>query len=138
MQGEDNFSDNVPMNQNSPATILSYYKFITEIFQALKIPAETRSRICNPFCSMQIANNAEKLPCEKTTSRENKTKVLTLRSSDDRKPPIHMKHLSAGVFHIPDKMWKISALAAVPLSLYMSSNCAVTLSTIVRSSVSPA
>ena len=63
---------------------------------------------------------------------------LTLRSSDDRKPPIHIKHRSAGVFHIPDNIWKTSAFAAIPFSLKMSSKCAVTLSTIVRSSVSPA
>lgn len=64
--------------------------------------------------------------------------LLTLRSSDDRNPPIHIKHLSAGVFHIPDKMWKTSAFEAMPLSLKISSKCDVTLSTIVRSSVSPA
>lgn len=61
-----------------------------------------------------------------------------MSSSDERKPPIHMKHRSAGVFHIPDKMWKTSAFAAIPFNLKMSLNCAVTLSTIVRSSVSPA
>lgn len=63
---------------------------------------------------------------------------LTFRISDERKPPIHRKHRSAGVFHIPDKMWNTSALAAMPFNLKISSNCVVTLSTIVRSSVSPA
>lgn len=63
---------------------------------------------------------------------------LTLRSSDERKPPIHRKHRSAGVFHIPDKIWKTSAFAAVPFNLKMSSKCVVTLSTIMRSSASPA
>lgn len=63
---------------------------------------------------------------------------LTLRSSDERKPPIHIKHRSDGVFHIPDKMWKTSVLDALPFSLNTSSKCVMTLSTTVRSSVSPA
>nr|GMC84271.1 hypothetical protein Iba_chr04cCG9990 [Ipomoea batatas] len=39
-------------------------------------------------------------------------------------------------FHIPDNTWNTSDLAAFPFSLKTSSKCAVTLSTIVRSSVS--
>ena len=65
-------------------------------------------------------------------------RIPTFRSSEERKPPIHMKHRSAGVFHIPERMWKTSAFAAMPFSLNMSSKCAVTLSIMVRSSVSPA
>lgn len=61
-------------------------------------------------------------------------KAVTLRSSDGRKPPIHIKHRSAGVFHIPDKTWNTSALAAFPFTLKTSSKCAVTLFTILRSS----
>lgn len=93
--------------------------------------------------SLAVTNFSFVLPASTNTGKshqqnhEEKT-GLTLSSSDDRKPPIHMKQRSAGVFHIPDKMWKTSAFAAMPFNLKMSSNCAVTLSTIVRSSVSPA
>lgn len=65
-----------------------------------------------------------------------RTENLTFKSSDERKPPIHMKQRSAGVFHIPDKIWKTSAFAAVPFSLKTSSKCVVTFPTTVWSSVS--
>lgn len=58
----------------------------------------------------------------------------TLRSSEGRKPPIQRKHLSAGVFHIPDKMWNTSVFAAFPFSLKISLKWVATLSTITRRS----
>ena len=85
-----------------------------------------------PNFSYSTASNRQRLANEKSRAVEN----LTLRSSDERKPPIHKKHRSAGVFHIPDKIWKTSTLAALPLSLKTSSKCVMALSTIVRSSAS--
>ena len=45
----------------------------------------------------------------------------TLMSSDGRKPPIHMKHRSAGVFHMPETRWKTSVLATMILRFIISS-----------------
>jgi hypothetical protein len=42
---------------------------------------------------------------------------VTLSISEGRKPPIHKKQRSAGVFQVPDIRWKTSALAASLLSL---------------------
>lgn len=46
---------------------------------------------------------------------------ITFRSSDDRNPPNHMKHLSAGVFHMPESMWNTSDFAPMLFSLNISS-----------------
>lgn len=60
----------------------------------------------------------------------------TLMSSDGRNPPIHMKHRSAGVFHMPETIWNTSVLATMLLRFIASSKCAKQLSTKSRSSFS--
>lgn len=45
----------------------------------------------------------------------------TLMSSEGLKSPIHMKHLSAGVFHMPETRWNTSDLATIIFKFRTSS-----------------
>lgn len=50
-------------------------------------------------------------------------------SSEGRNPPIHMKHRSARVIHMPDTRWNMSDLASMALRFIASSKWATKLST---------
>jgi hypothetical protein len=68
-----------------------------------------------------ITSNLPPLLCilKKTTIILNT--LGTLMTSDGRNPPIHMKHRSAGVFHMPETIWNTSLLETMLLRFIISS-----------------
>lgn len=62
--------------------------------------------------------------------------LSTFKRLEGRKPPIHMKQRSAGVFQVPETRWKTSVLASMPLRLIIWVKWPKQFSTNIRSSLS--